>query len=160
MRRSLRDLHGPDLGGKCRPAAAGHNKGRKERPKLARGIARMYGTVRRTADEFKRALMVDEDLRSPIDEVREVYDEARWEVKRTEEQARRELAKAKLEARIKARKEKVAARQVANSEPIDEPEPADGATPAAAPPPPVVPPPPATAAADEGGDDESREGAA
>jgi Sec-independent protein translocase protein TatA len=134
----------------------------KELPKLARGIARMYGTVRRTADEFKRAIMVDEDLRNPLDEVKEVYDEARWEVRRTEQDARRELAKAKLEARIKARNERVAGRQVSNSAELEDdvPEQVEPVSAPVAPAPPTVPPPPATGAPKGADGEGSREGAA
>ena len=71
----------------------------KELPKLARSIARTYGQIRRTAEQFRNQIMEDEDLRAPIDEVRSAYNDARWELKKAEAAARRELAKAEMEAR-------------------------------------------------------------
>ncbi len=147
----------------------------KELPKLARGVARIYGTVRRTADEFKTALLHDEDLREPFDEVKEVYDEARWEVRKVKDDARRELAKTKLEARISARKRKVEDKQVsrsavvANSEPQDdvpdqarpaEAEVAVEPVEAVAPPPPIIKRPPSVVAPGASSDIGSREGVA
>lgn len=71
----------------------------KELPKLARSIARTYGSIRRTAEDFRNQIMEDEDLRAPIDEVRSAYNDARWQLKKAEAAARRELQKAEMEAR-------------------------------------------------------------
>jgi Sec-independent protein translocase protein TatA len=71
----------------------------KELPKLARSIARTYGSIRRTAEDFRSQIMEDEDLRAPIDEVRSAYNDARWQLKKAEAAARRELQKAEMEAR-------------------------------------------------------------
>lgn len=71
----------------------------KELPKLARSIARTYGSIRRTAEDFRNQIMEDEDLRAPIDEVRSAYNDARWQLKKAETAARRELQKAEMEAR-------------------------------------------------------------
>lgn len=71
-----------------------------ELPKLARSIARMYGQVRKTADDFRNAILQDEDLRSPIDEIKSVYDEARGEVRDAERLARQQLAKAQMDLRM------------------------------------------------------------
>jgi Sec-independent protein translocase protein TatA len=76
-----------------------------ELPKLARSVARAYGTIRRTADEFKSAVLEDPDLNRPIDEIRSAYRETRWQVRRAEEAARRELARARMEARMAVRAE-------------------------------------------------------
>lgn len=75
----------------------------RELPKLARTVARFYGTVRRTADDFRAAIMEDPDLNEPIDEIKTAYRQTRWEVRRAEEAARRELAKARMDARMAAR---------------------------------------------------------
>jgi Sec-independent protein translocase protein TatA len=75
----------------------------KELPKLARSIARTYGAIRRTAEEFRSQIMEDEDLRAPIDEVRSAYNDARWELKKAEAAARRELQRAEMEARKAAK---------------------------------------------------------
>lgn len=75
----------------------------RELPKLARSVARFYGTIRRTADDFRAAIMEDPDLNEPIDEIKSAYRQTRWEVRRAEEAARRELAKARMEARMAVR---------------------------------------------------------
>lgn len=71
----------------------------KEIPKLARSVARAYGTVRRTAEEFRTQIMVDEDLRAPLDEVRSAYNDARWQVSQVQRDAREQLRKAEREAK-------------------------------------------------------------
>lgn len=75
----------------------------RELPKLARSAAKFYGQIRRTADDFRSAILEDEDLNEPIREIRSVYNEARFEVNRTREAAQRELAKARMEARMAAK---------------------------------------------------------
>jgi Sec-independent protein translocase protein TatA len=74
----------------------------KELPKLARSVARTYGTLKRTAEDFRNTVMHDEDLRQPLDEIRGAYNDARWQVRDMERQARVELAKARTEARLAA----------------------------------------------------------
>ena len=72
----------------------------KELPKLARTIARIYGQVRKTAEDFRSAVLDDEDLREPIDEIRGAYNEARFEIRDAERKARQQLAKAQMEMRM------------------------------------------------------------
>src|SRR5690606_10061420 len=72
----------------------------KELPKLARTIARVYGQVRKTAEDFRSAVLEDEDLREPIDEIKGAYNEARFEVRDAERKARQQLAKAQMELRM------------------------------------------------------------
>jgi Sec-independent protein translocase protein TatA len=72
----------------------------KELPKLARTVARIYGQVRKTAEDFRSAVLEDEDLRSPIDEIKGAYNDARWEVRDAERKARQQLAKAQMELRM------------------------------------------------------------
>lgn len=64
----------------------------RELPKLARSAARAYGSVRRIADDFHRNVMLDEELRGPIDEIRGVYDEARWDIRRAGDRLKKEVA--------------------------------------------------------------------
>jgi Sec-independent protein translocase protein TatA len=71
-----------------------------ELPKLARSIARVYGQVRKTADDFRNAVLQDEDLRAPIDEIKSVYEDARGEIRDAERKARQQLAKAQMELRM------------------------------------------------------------
>ncbi|GEM_PF-7089615 len=93
----------------------------QELPKLARTVARYYGTIRRVADQFRSALLDDEELRAPFDDVKGAYEKARGDVQKVQQAARRELAKAKLEARIAARRDSVRERQVESSPPIPMP---------------------------------------
>lgn len=95
----------------------------RELPKIARSIARIYGQIRRTADDFKNQLLEDEDLNAPIREIKSAYNETRYQVRRAEEAAKRELAKARLEARLDAQKQSASARKVA-IEPTNEEAPA------------------------------------
>ena len=71
-----------------------------ELPKLARSIARIYGQVRRTAEDFRTTVLEDEDLRAPIDEIKGAYNDARWEVRDAERKARQQLAKAQMDMRM------------------------------------------------------------
>ncbi len=71
-----------------------------ELPKLARSIARIYGQVRRTAEDFRNTVLEDEDLRAPIDEIKGAYNDARWEVRDAERKARQQLAKAQMDMRM------------------------------------------------------------
>ena len=72
----------------------------KELPKLARTIARFYGQIRKTAEDFRSSVLDDEDLRSPIDDIKGAYNDARFEVRDTERKARQQLAKAQMELRM------------------------------------------------------------
>lgn len=76
----------------------------RELPKIIKGFARVWGSIRRTADEFKEALMEDEDLRAPVDEIKRAYHGTRQELRQAEDAARRELAKARMEARMAERR--------------------------------------------------------
>lgn len=78
----------------------------RELPKIARGIAKLYGQIRKTADDFRASVLEDEDLNAPIREIRSVYNEARYEVKRGRDLTQREIAKARMEARMAAKKVK------------------------------------------------------
>ncbi len=72
----------------------------KELPKLARSIARIYGQVRKTAEDFRSSILDDEDLREPIDEIKGAYNDARFEIRDAERKARQQLAKAQMELRM------------------------------------------------------------
>lgn len=92
----------------------------RELPKIARSIARIYGQIRRTADDFKNQLLQDEDLNAPIREIKSAYNETRYQVRRAEEAAKRELAKARLEARLDAQKKAATDRKAAAEVATDE----------------------------------------
>jgi Sec-independent protein translocase protein TatA len=98
----------------------------RELPKLARSVARFYGTIRRTADDFRAAIMEDPDLNEPIDEIKSAYRQTRWEVRRAEEATRRELAKARMDARMAARGATGSAPPAGDASSEDDPEPRAG----------------------------------
>jgi len=68
-------------------------------PKLARSVARAYGTIRRTADDFRRSLLMDDELRKPIDEIRGAYRDARWEMQQASRKMMTELKQISDETR-------------------------------------------------------------
>lgn len=83
----------------------------RELPKIARGIARLYGQVKRTADDFKSAILDDEDLNAPIREIKDAYNETRYQIQRAEQATKAEINKARMEARMAARLKKEEARR-------------------------------------------------
>lgn len=83
----------------------------RELPKIARGIARLYGQVKRTADDFKSAILDDEDLNAPIREIKDAYNETRYQIQRAEAATKAEINKARMEARMAARLKKEEARR-------------------------------------------------
>lgn len=85
----------------------------KELPKLVRSIAKIYGQVRRTAEDFRNTVLEDEDLREPIDEIKGAYNDARWEVRDAERKARQQLAKAQMDMRLATARRLQAEREAA-----------------------------------------------
>jgi Sec-independent protein translocase protein TatA len=67
----------------------------RELPAVLRSIAKFWGSIRRTADEFREAILQDEDLK----DLRQAYDGTRRELREAEVQARRELTRARAEMR-------------------------------------------------------------
>ncbi len=72
----------------------------KELPGMIKTVARVYGSLRRTAEDFRSQVMEAEELREPFDEIRDAYQGTRAEIAKAQGAARRELAKARLEARM------------------------------------------------------------
>jgi len=72
----------------------------KELPGMLKTVARVYGSLRRTAEDFRSQVMEAEELREPFDEIRNAYQGTRAEIAKAQGAARRELAKARLEARM------------------------------------------------------------
>jgi Sec-independent protein translocase protein TatA len=71
----------------------------RELPKVMKSFARFWGSIRRTAEEFRSAVLDDEELREPIEDIRDAYEGARKGLRGAEEKARHELAKARVEMR-------------------------------------------------------------
>lgn len=93
-----------------------------ELPKLVRSIARVYGQIRRTAEDFRNTVLEDEDLREPIDEIKGAYNDARWEVRDAERKARQQLAKAQMEMRMATARRIQAEREAEAKQETDETE--------------------------------------
>lgn len=91
-----------------------------ELPKLVRSIARVYGQIRRTAEDFRNTVLEDEDLREPIDEIKGAYNDARWEVRDAERKARQQLAKAQMEMRMATARRIQAEREAEAKQKTDE----------------------------------------
>jgi Tat protein translocase TatB subunit len=72
----------------------------KELPGMIKSVARVYGSLRRTAEDFRAQVMEAEELREPFDEIRDAYKGTKAELAQAQGAARRELAKARLEARM------------------------------------------------------------
>jgi Tat protein translocase TatB subunit len=106
----------------------------KELPGIIRTFTKFWGSLRATADDFKDAIMNEEEL----DEIKKALKGGKDELKKAEAAARRELMKARVEmqkAQNKLIKTVKASEQVQKQEAIaaDGTAPA-GATPAATPP--------------------------
>lgn len=63
----------------------------RELPKIARTVAQLYGQLRKTADDFRSAVLMDDELRAPIREIRSVYHDARYEIQKTRTKMQREF---------------------------------------------------------------------
>jgi len=72
----------------------------KELPGIIKAIARGYGALRRTAEEFRAQVLDDEEL----SEIRDAYHGTRNELLKAQQSARRELSKARVEARLAQQK--------------------------------------------------------
>jgi sec-independent protein translocase protein TatB len=67
----------------------------KELPKILRGLTQLWGTLRRTADEFKDAILQEEAMQ----DLKDAVDGTKAQLRDVEGAARRELMKARMEAR-------------------------------------------------------------
>lgn len=70
----------------------------RELPGLMKTIAQVYGSVRRSAEEFRAQVMEADELREPIEEIRAAYHGTKQELLSAQELARRELGRARSEA--------------------------------------------------------------
>ncbi len=70
----------------------------RELPGMMKTLARVYGSVRRTAEEFRAQVMEAEELREPIEEIRAAYHGTKQELLSAQDLARRELGRARAEA--------------------------------------------------------------
>ncbi len=83
----------------------------KELPAMIKNVARLYGSLRRTAEDFRSQVMEAEELREPFDEIRDAYQGTKAQIAQAQGAARRELAKARLEARMAEQRLKRLARE-------------------------------------------------
>ncbi|MEX1362612.1 MAG: hypothetical protein AB1Z98_05760 [Nannocystaceae bacterium] len=67
----------------------------RELPKIIRSISQLWGSLRRTADEFRDAIMQEEAMQ----DLKDAVDGTKAELRDVEGAARRELMKARMEAR-------------------------------------------------------------
>jgi len=70
----------------------------RELPGMMKTLARAYGSIRRTAEEFRSQVMDAEELREPIEEIRAAYHGTKNELLSAQDLARRELGRARAEA--------------------------------------------------------------
>ena len=67
----------------------------KELPKIIRSVSQLWGSLRRTADEFKDAIMQEEAMQ----DLKDAVEGTKAQLRDVEGAARRELMKARMEAR-------------------------------------------------------------
>jgi Tat protein translocase TatB subunit len=70
----------------------------RELPGMIKSVAKVYGSIRRTAEEFRAQVMEAEELREPIEEIRAAYHGTKQELQSAQDLARRELMRARQEA--------------------------------------------------------------
>ena len=70
----------------------------RELPGMMKTLARVYGSIRRTAEDFRAQVMEAEELREPIEEIRAAYHGTKQELMSAQDLARRELGRARAEA--------------------------------------------------------------
>jgi Sec-independent protein translocase protein TatA len=112
----------------------------RELPGMMKTLAKVYGSIRRTAEDFRAQVMEAEELREPIEEIRAAYHGTKKELMSAQELARRELGRARAEAmkaqqklqeiaREESRREAALKNRVsASDDPDAEPKPALGST--------------------------------
>lgn len=104
----------------------------RELPGMMKTLAKVYGSIRRTAEEFRAQVMEAEELREPIEEIRAAYHGTKQELMSAQELARRELGRARAEAmkaqqklaeiaREESRRETALKGRVSAGENLDEP---------------------------------------
>lgn len=69
----------------------------RELPSLVKTLAGIYGSIRRTAEQFRAQVMEAEELREPIEEIRAAYHGTKAELDGARDIARRELQRARME---------------------------------------------------------------
>lgn len=69
----------------------------KELPDMIKAIARVYGSIRRTAEQFRAQVMEADELREPIEEIRAAYHGTKAEIDSARDLARRELQRARTD---------------------------------------------------------------
>jgi Sec-independent protein translocase protein TatA len=115
----------------------------RELPSMIKAIAKVYGSIRRTAEEFRSQVMEAEELREPIEEIRAAYHGTKDELMNAQELARRELQRARAETmRAQQKLTEIVREESRRKDPLPAPAPAPAV--AAAPATPAAVTPPAT----------------
>ncbi len=70
----------------------------RELPGMMKTIAKVYGSIRRSAEDFRAQVMQADELREPIEEIRAAYHGTKQELLSAQDLARRELGRARSEA--------------------------------------------------------------
>lgn len=113
----------------------------RELPSMIKAIAKVYGSIRRTAEEFRSQVMEAEELREPIEEIRAAYHGTKEELMNAQELARRELQRARTETlRAQQKLTEIVREESRRKDPLPAPAPAPAAPAAPA----VIPAAPAT----------------
>lgn len=103
----------------------------RELPGMLKSVAKVYGSIRRTAEDFRSQVMDAEELREPIEEIRAAYHGTKQELMSAQDLARRELQRARSETmRAQQKLTELVREESRRKDPL--PEPAKPAAPAIA----------------------------
>ncbi|MDC0720761.1 Sec-independent protein translocase subunit TatA/TatB [Nannocystis bainbridge] len=90
----------------------------RELPSLIKTLAGIYGSIRRTAEQFRAQVMEADELREPIEEIRAAYHGTKAELDGARDVARRELQRARMEVVKAQQKINEIAREEAKRPPV------------------------------------------
>lgn len=104
----------------------------RELPGMLKSVAKVYGSIRRTAEDFRSQVMDAEELREPIEEIRAAYHGTKQELMSAQDLARRELQRARSETmRAQQKLSELVREESRRKDPLPEPAKPATATPAA-----------------------------
>ncbi len=104
----------------------------RELPGMLKSVAKVYGSIRRTAEDFRSQVMDAEELREPIEEIRAAYHGTKQELMSAQDLARRELQRARSETmRAQQKLSELVREESRRKDPLPEPTKPPSATPTA-----------------------------